>query len=302
MLGAGSVARLLAGGLAIVAIAGAAATVDNPPTPGGDGRSGTGGDGGSLPAGQVNASTSPASGAPTLPEYLLPVLVALVALAVAWYLVFHRRELVRTIAVGLAVGALAIAAAAVLTELAGLFDLADGASEGILPFGEGTPGTDGDGDADRGPVPTGYLLVLLSIAAGVFVGALVLSDGENRGSGDEEGGGGTGLEPATAAVGAAAGRAADRLEEGGEFDNEVYRAWAEMTRPLDVDRPAATTPDEFARAAVDAGLAADDVAELTRLFEEVRYGGRETTPAVETRAISVLERIESTYADGGEAR
>jgi hypothetical protein len=99
-------------------------------------------------------------------------------------------------------------------------------------------------------------------------------------------------------VGRAAGRAADRIEDDAGVDNEVYRAWQEMAARLDVDRPEASTPGEFADAAADAGMAEGDVAELTRLFEEVRYGDADATADREDRAVGTLRRIEDAY--GGE--
>ncbi|QLH78081.1 DUF4129 domain-containing protein [Halosimplex rubrum] len=97
---------------------------------------------------------------------------------------------------------------------------------------------------------------------------------------------------------AAAGRAADRLEEhNADVDNEVYRAWWEMTSMLDVPNPDSATPGEFADAAVAAGMGEDDVAELTRLFEEVRYGQRDAVSR-EKVALSVFRSIEHAYGGG----
>ena len=99
-----------------------------------------------------------------------------------------------------------------------------------------------------------------------------------------------------AAVGRLAGEAADRIEAGDSFDNEVFRAWVEMTDHLAVERPESSTPAEFATAAVDAGMTPDDVRELTGLFEEVRYGDRPVTEEREERATTALRRIEESYA------
>jgi hypothetical protein len=106
----------------------------------------------------------------------------------------------------------------------------------------------------------------------------------------------------TGALGRAAGRAADRIETGTGVENEVYRAWVEMTRHLDVDHPHSSTPAEFASAAVDAGIDPADVDELTTQFEAVRYGGESATEDRERRAVDALRRIEREYADddGGE--
>ncbi|MFC4449114.1 DUF4129 domain-containing protein [Halorussus aquaticus] len=98
------------------------------------------------------------------------------------------------------------------------------------------------------------------------------------------------------AVGRAAGEAADRIEDATDVDNEVFRAWREMTDHLDVANPAASTPAEFAGAAVEAGMAREDVDRLTSLFEEVRYGGESATEEREQQALDALRRIEREYA------
>lgn len=100
------------------------------------------------------------------------------------------------------------------------------------------------------------------------------------------------------AVAATAGAAAERLAAGDRpVDNVVYGAWREMTAALDVGASASTTPGEFAAAAVDAGFDPDAVAELTDVFETVRYGD-DPPAAYADRAQGALERIEAT-ADGG---
>lgn len=106
-------------------------------------------------------------------------------------------------------------------------------------------------------------------------------------------------EPDTAgtALARAAGRAADRIAAANvPVDNAVYRAWLDMTGLLDIENPETTPPRDFAAAAIEAGLDEDDVAELTELFTDVRYGGK---PAEERegRAVEVLRRIEQTYRE-----
>lgn len=100
-----------------------------------------------------------------------------------------------------------------------------------------------------------------------------------------------------AALGRAAGRAADRIDAA-DLENGVYRAWHEMTDVLDVANPRTTTPAEFADRAVAAGLDEADVATLTDLFREVRYGDTALTPERERQAREALRRIEAEYADG----
>lgn len=144
------------------------------------------------------------------------------------------------------------------------------------------------------------LLLVLVVGTLVAVAALVLTGNhdqrdEYESDGDDE------PEPEPSAdvraVGAAAGRAADRIEASDEFENEVYRAWAAMTDHLAVDRPESSTPAEFATAATAAGMDPADVARLTEVFEAVRYGGAEPTAERERAAVETLRRIESTYAD-----
>lgn len=101
------------------------------------------------------------------------------------------------------------------------------------------------------------------------------------------------------AMGRLAGEAADRIEQASSVDNEVYRAWFDMTQVLAVPNKETVTPGEFERAAVEAGLPEDAVTELTTLFNEVRYGGDD--PDIHTeRAVAVLREIEA--ATSGEER
>ncbi|SIQ88822.1 protein of unknown function [Haladaptatus litoreus] len=168
-------------------------------------------------------------------------------------------------------------------------------SNSTLPGG----GSLGSGDGATSMLtPSVALFVILGIA---LLGALVLLVKSSSG---------TELEPQSsdeapdeediAAVGRAAGDAADRIESDASVENEVYRTWREMTTHLDVSDPKSSTPGEFAAAAMDAGIAREDVTELTNIFEEVRYGGEDATGERETRAVAALRRIERTYAEDDE--
>jgi len=182
-------------------------------------------------------------------------------------------------------------------ETGELFDLSDAGR----PVQEGGGIAGGASSVTSPDVPTAVLLLLVGGTV-VGVAVLVLTSSHDQTEEHEE------LaeepepesEPAAdvRAIGAAAGRAADRIEQetGGVFENEVYRAWAEMTEQLAVERPASSTPAEFATAAVEAGIDTEDVERLTALFEAVRYGGREPTAERETEAVETLRRIESAYA------
>ncbi|ESP88135.1 DUF4129 domain-containing protein [Candidatus Halobonum tyrrellensis] len=168
------------------------------------------------------------------------------------------------------------------------------ANNSSLGSGGGNAGLNAAGEAVS--TPTALAAVLLAVAVLGSLALLFVSTGDDdEGVADDE--------PEIpdpeqrAAVGVAAGEAADRLEGDSGLENEVYRAWREMTDLLDVDRPASSTPAEFAAAAVEAGMDREDVLALTDVFEEVRYGGADPTPDREERAIDALRQIEETYGD-----
>ncbi|WP_135533614.1 DUF4129 domain-containing protein [Halostella pelagica] len=163
--------------------------------------------------------------------------------------------------------------------------------------GSGGLGTDGEGDITDPTTPSILLFAILVLTVGMVVGLYVFSGRDT--TGDEDADAEETDTERRSAIGNAAGRAADRIENADDLENEVYRAWREMTGHLDVDRPESSTPAEFADAAVDAGMTDGDVDELTQLFEEVRYGGKDPTDDREQRALAALRRIESEYADDG---
>ncbi len=165
----------------------------------------------------------------------------------------------------------------------------------------GSPVPSGDDAIAVSDVPSALdapvvLLVVLGLA--VVVGLFVLDrttgdsfpDHSERGTTNDVG------RTEIHAVGTAAGRAADSIDADEALSNAIYRAWGEMTTHLDLPRDT-STPGEFARAATAAGMAREDVDELTRLFETTRYGDRAVTDRRERRARAALRRIERTYAD-----
>lgn len=98
-------------------------------------------------------------------------------------------------------------------------------------------------------------------------------------------------------AGEAAERLKDRTVDDAGLENEIYRAWVEMTDQLEVDDPDTSTPGEFAIEAIETGMDAEDVHDLTELFEMVRYGGESPTEAREQEAIEILTRIETSYGE-----
>jgi hypothetical protein len=282
--------------LAVLAVALAAATLDStvvPEGPRGSGPDGVGGEGsgGLLPVPRSGPSPAETVQVPFLSELLL-ILTVVVALAVIVYAFAHWR---RTLAV-LATAAVLIVLAFVLFQF--LSPPSVPARPSSLAPGNGSIFGGGGGEpaeTNRPSPPSTVLLFVLGLALLGAVVALVRTrttadedDGANEGSSDG------GAE--AAALGRAAGRAADRIEGETESVNEVYRTWREMTGLLDVEDPGTSTPGEFADAAVEAGLGQEDVAELTRLFEDVRYGETRPSEEHERRALAVFRRIEDRYA------
>lgn len=170
-------------------------------------------------------------------------------------------------------------------------------NETTLP--EGGSGGFGSGSGVVEPSTSLFVTLLLGFVLLAAVALLFRSaGGEERSASPNE----TPLpDQSIEAVGRVAGEAADRIAAEADVDNEVYRAWREMTDQLDVSNPESSTPAEFASAAVDAGMTRGDVDELTTLFEEVRYGGEAATKAREERAVAALRRIESKYVTGDDA-
>ena len=77
----------------------------------------------------------------------------------------------------------------------------------------------------------------------------------------------------------------------GEPSTEVERAWLDLVGRLEVDRPWARTPAEFAAAAVDAGMDAEAVDQVTATFVTVRYGGDRVTGRHRERVRAALHEL-----------
>jgi hypothetical protein len=186
-------------------------------------------------------------------------------------------------------------------------DLQEPDSESNVSLGNGTgngSGAPAGGGESAVPEPSLPIVALAALAAVValVVIAYYLTGDDAAAEEEESPESEAEEEPAVdaedvAEVGRLAGEAADRIEDAGDFENQVFRAWREMTRPLNVDHPRSSTPAEFAAAARAAGMSGDHVDRLTELFDEVRYGGREATPEREEEAVSLLRSIEEQYAD-----
>jgi hypothetical protein len=251
------------------------------------------------PLGQQTPANRSAPAAPGLPgEWVAGLIAAAVILAVPAALLVGRGH-----ALGVAV------AAALFVGLVALFLLFSGTGLGEgpltpdLPNVSGSPlGGGGDGgSADESTADTARDLPSL-VTFGVVGFALVAALGliyYASASVDASVDPSPPTEPDAPdreAVGAAAARAAERIDDHtGDAENAVYEAWVEMTGALDVADPATSTPGEFAAAATAAGMDADRVADLTDLFERVRYGSEPVTADHERRAVETLRAIQAAH-------
>lgn len=283
--------------LALLAVGITAATLTSTVSPGDDG----GGfgeqedDDGLVPSQNGSENSQTPQGTPLWLELVLVVISVLLLIGAFAYLVLYRRKAAVFLVAMLVV---VVFFWLVLGNLApGRIELPGGGSLGDFAFGMESGG---EGEAETQRDISSLALVLLGGVLGLLVlaAAMVLRDSD--GEGDSEDDGDSNVHE-TAELARIAGRAADRIEDGeqsvDDAENEVYRAWREMTEVLDVENRETTTPREFSRRAVDAGLAPDDVRELTDLFETVRYGGEAPTADREKRALDVLRRIEASYGD-----
>ena len=258
------------------------------------------GSGGSGTTGVGDGSGAPSAPSPVDPPdavieipfltELATLFVLVVALVALRYLYRNRRRAFRA--------AVVVIAVALVASLLSQFFSPDPATvepPSIAPQtgNSSSGGASGETVTDPPLLPVVLVLALTAAVLGTAVAVRRRSPAAPDSSSDDD------LDASeVAAVGRAAGRAADRIEEGDDVDNEVYRAWREMTSLLDVSRPETHTAGEFEAAAVEAGMEPADVRELTDLFETVRYGGYEPEPTDERRAVELLRRIEERYSEG----
>lgn len=166
---------------------------------------------------------------------------------------------------------------------------------GDLPAGNATAGAEAPGSgADSALLSLGLAGALVGLVGFAIVGLGRLLGRESPSPTGSSSGDGR------PAVGRAAGRAAERLGDA-QVEDPISRAWYEMVTALEVPSPESTTPAAFAEAAVEAGLDPDDVAELTALFRESRYGTKPASQDRIDRAVELLRRIEATSPEGDQS-
>lgn len=85
------------------------------------------------------------------------------------------------------------------------------------------------------------------------------------------------------------------IRSGGSFDDTVIECYVQMSAAVNarhgLGRSQAMTPAEFASRLEQAGLPAEPVRRLTRLFEKVRYGGSRSSQAEADEAVASLTAI-----------
>lgn len=294
------------GFLCVLALATAAGTLDTVLVPEGQGIPGVSNPGGngSMPGGDSNISggqggeivtgdSGVESGRITMCVRpltgLAGVLLYFAPVAIAFYLLARRYNASTSMLVGYATSPFIVLGYFFLTACPEAGGNMPGESEGGSPL-EGVAGTEVLDATNVSPfIPIGLFgLALLGVVLLFYTST---DDEELASETDDEID-----ETSVAELGQAAGAAADRLQErNADVDNEVYRAWREMTGLLDVEDPETSTPGTFAEAAVAAGIDREHVTELTRLFEEVRYGHKDPE-AREDHAVEIFRTIESAYA------
>lgn len=91
----------------------------------------------------------------------------------------------------------------------------------------------------------------------------------------------------------------DKIHHGDDLKHSVLNCYRAMTQLLSEDRgiqrDKAMTPRDFEHHLTNIGLTDDHIRRLTRLFEKVRYGGSNSTPAEEREAIDCLSAIVRVY-------
>lgn len=257
---------------------------------------GFGGDGGiGLPGSSGKPAAGPVDGldVPYLMEAMMALLSLVLLLGVV-YLVLNYREYLPILLAAVGVVAL-VALLAALVSMGAITD------PGLDRFAENqtVPGVAGGGLGEPSEVRWLPALVLLGVFGVVLLAAIALGLREDDEARDDPPARATSAADSELGsdLAAVAGRVANRLEDPSAYENEVYRAWVEMTELLDMTNRETATPREFARAAVGGGMDPADVRDLTQLFEEVRYGDQPVTREREEGAATLFRRIEERYGE-----
>jgi hypothetical protein len=288
--------------LAIVALGIGASALDTRST---GGTAGSGGGSGGIGDGTVSGlgqlAPTDTNAGPAIPKIVLQLFVVAlyIGLLVGLYLWRDNLREFGTIVAGMAIFVLTAAVVLLYGDFGSSGKSNSSGARGFFERPLSIPGGgSGQSSNEALTVTNDPLLLALAIAVALVIAVIVLVRFRNDDSTPESEPEAENAETMTE-LGRVAGRAADRIADDADPANEVYRAWHEMTDQLELSNPESSTPGEFARAATDAGMAREDVDELTDLFRIVRYGGSDPTAERESRAVSALQRIKDEY--GGES-
>jgi hypothetical protein len=144
----------------------------------------------------------------------------------------------------------------------------------------------GDPLPPKPPAPSNELVLIASILLVVAVLGLAVYFGRRW----------LAAKPAPMAqIAREAERARDEISSGHGVEDAIIRTYRQMSRIVaearELHRPAAATPREFEEFLVEKGIPAKPLADLTHLFEDVRYGGVAAGAAERQRAIDSLTAI-----------
>jgi hypothetical protein len=93
--------------------------------------------------------------------------------------------------------------------------------------------------------------------------------------------------------------ALDAVQLGGDYRNIIMQCYAEMLRIVreqrGLRRNSAVTASEFTSTLAKMGYPEGAVKQLTKLFEDARYGSKQHTPQQEQTAISSLQNIVESF-------
>jgi len=256
--------------VAVAVVSIAASTLDSTTaTSDGTGLGGTNGSGGSILPG-ASPNTSASIDGPSPPRWLLSLLSVIGVVGALWYMWKEPLETVKIMVLMTVVFVGLVWLARILSDLLG--EAGGNSGGGLLGDGLGIR-SDGITSASDPTLPAASVELLVLVVLGAALVGVVLRLSENASSRDALEERGEAEEGSQAgSIGRAAGDAADRIDADAAVDNEIYRAWVEMTDLLEVAHPDTSTPEDFADAAVDAGMRRGEVEERTDLFRRVRDG------------------------------
>lgn len=158
-------------------------------------------------------------------------------------------------------------------------EIANGSGAALPPPGTGEPLPPLAPPSDTIVMAISVVLVLILIGLAVWLGRRFLFHEP----------------PPLTQIANEADRARRDLSRGGLVEDVVIRCYRQMSRIVaqarEIKRSQATTPHEFEESLAKAGLPMAPLHELTRLFEDVRYGGLAPGPAERQAALTSLEAI-----------